>query len=329
MKSIFPTAAALLCLSTLVAHDQPGSTDLSAPPAAAAAGYVDLTFSSSFSNQTVDLGGTHHSRFQWFPWNFFSAPSSTEAIVLNQDGSINLGSDSAGTAIASASIASRGRGWTGTAFGGGGYFEATLKFDPARTIEACGQKCSGWPAFWSLSVEHAAQLPEERWRGQPAGYTHYVEPDFFEYDVWSFSPRTAYGGAIHEWWGAFRSTCPNKAFCGLSNAGGDGTKFSNFVVRAPGDTDFTNYHRFGFLWIPATATTDGYAQYFFDDRPTEDRVTWARFNDEEPPPGKAPWTFGILDRQHLVLVLGSGAKQPMTVSSVRVWQTNASGNLTR
>jgi hypothetical protein len=313
----------------MVASDQPRLAVLSPPPAAAAAGYADLTFSSSFSDDTVDLGGKYYSGSKWFPMNFFSSKSPTEPISLNSDGSVTLGNDSAGTAIASAAIAPRGRGWTGTAFGGGGYFEASLKFDPARTVEVCGQKCSGWPAFWSMSLEHAAQLPEDRWHGQIGSYEHYIEPDFFEYDVWSFSPRAAYGGAIHEWWGVFRSTCPNKAFCGLSNAGGDGTKYSNFVVRTPADTDFTNYHRFGFLWFPATATTDGYAQYFFDDRPTEDRVTWSRFNDGEPPPGKTPWTFGIIDRQHLVLILSSGAKQPMTVSSVRVWQTNASGNLTR
>ncbi|MDD5675683.1 MAG: chitobiase/beta-hexosaminidase C-terminal domain-containing protein, partial [Chitinivibrionales bacterium] len=32
------------------------------------------------------------------------------------------------------------------------------------------------------------------------------------------------------------------------------------------------------------------------------------------------WTYGVLDQQHLVLILGSGSRGPMTVQSVNAWQ---------
>ena len=40
-----------------------------------------------------------------------------------------------------------------------------------------------------------------------------------------------------------------------------------------------------------------------------------------------PWTFGILDQQHVVLILGTGPGEPMTIESVNVWQASAANNL--
>ena len=113
----------------------------------------------------------------------------------------------------------------------------------------------------------------------------------------------------------------------MSNAGGDGTQFSNFQVQTPADTDFTQYHRFGYLWVPATASSDGSAQYDSDGQATNDKITWSQYQDQPPPPGGAPWTFGILDRDHLGLDLGTSASMPMAVLSVDVWQASEAANL--
>jgi hypothetical protein len=212
----------------------------------------------------------------------------------------------------------------GLAFGGGAYFEAILQFDPAKTAQG---KPKAWPSFWSLSIEHAAGLSGEQWPGQQTGYVHFIEPDFFEYDVWSFAPRSYYGGAIHDWYGIFRATCPGKAFCGVTNAGGGGTAFTNFKIQTTTATDFTKPHKFGLLWVPATPTTKGYAEYYFDGKATADRVTWDIYANQPPPPGLAPWTFGIVDRQHLVLIISTGINQPLTVASVSVWQSSVNKNL--
>ena len=38
-------------------------------------------------------------------------------------------------------------------------------------------------------------------------------------------------------------------------------------------------------------------------------------------PSHVPWTFGVMDRQHLVLILSTSATAPMVVDWVRVWQS--------
>jgi hypothetical protein len=114
----------------------------------------------------------------------------------------------------------------------------------------------------------------------------------------------------------------------VSNSGGGGSSFSNFQVQTPSTTDFTQYHAFGFLWVPATASAQGYAQYYFDGQATNDKMTWTQYSGTDvPPPGTTPWTFGVLDPQHVALVLGTGNAEPMRIQSVNVWQASASNNL--
>jgi len=311
----------ILCGAGVVSAD----TGEVAPSQAAAVGYVIKTYSGLFSKETVDLDNTGRPNFDWYPWHFFGQkPPARESALIKAEGNIVLGTDSLDSSFASAAPAHTASRWVGVAFGGGGYFEATLKFDPEKTAKG---KPRTWPAFWSLAIEHAASLQGEQWPGQPSGYMHFIEPDFFEYDVWGFSPRHYYGGAIHDWYGIYKKTCPGKGFCGVSNATGDGTNFSNFKVKTPAETDYTKFHKFGFLWVPAKPASQGYAQYYFDGRATEDRITWEQYTNQAPPPGRAPWTFGVIDRQHLVLIIGTGVDQPMTVASLSVWQSSSENNL--
>jgi hypothetical protein len=296
------------------------------PSQAAAAGYSTNTFSSQFARESIDFKSTEVSGFQWYPFHFFQQELPDPAgLALNDDGSITLGAKSKITIATAAPSRSPDR-WVGVAFGGGAYFEAVLKFDPRDVVKAHAKE---WPAFWSLAIEHLAELDAEQWKGQVKGYAHYIEPDFFEYDLWSFRPPNVYGGAIHDWYGVYQRTCPGNAFCNMSNAGHGGTRFSNFGISTPDKTDFRQYHKYGFLWVPATAAAPGFAQYYFDDSLTSDRVTWTSFADQAPPPGLAPWTFGVIDQQHLAVILDTGAGQPMTVKSVNVWQASRAGNLTR
>jgi hypothetical protein len=308
-------AMSLLPLGTAVGAD----ASPPAPAQAAAVGYLTRTFSGTFSQRTVDLENTERPGFDWYPWHFFGehAPA-RESVALNADGSIVIGAGDLGSNIATAAPTRTPAQWVGVAFGGGAYFEATLKFDPEKTAQG---KPQAWPSFWAMAIEHLVALDGQQWPGQSRGYVHFIEPDFFEYDVWGFRPRHYYGGAIHEWYGIFHRTCARDNFCSVSNA--------RFTIEAPPETDYREFHKFGFLWVPATLSRQGYAQYYFDDMATSDRVTWERYTNQPPPPGRAPWTFGIIDQQHLVVILDTGAKQPMTVASVSVWQSSTSNNLTQ
>ena len=254
-----------------------------APPLAAAAGYVVNTFTSTFEQSTVDLANTQKSGFTWYLGQFFgSAATPASDLTFNADGTLSL--NGAGTSsnagINTATPSTNSAGWVGVAFGGGAYFEATFKFNPQDTITANG---NGWPSWWAMAIEHLAGLPDEQWQGQPTSYDHFIETDFFEYDVWSFEPHYEYGGAMHDWYGIWKQTCPNN-YCNVSNAGSQ-TNFDNFVVQTPSTTDFTQNHAFGFLWIPATSTTEARrSTTSMASRPTT-RSTWSPYSASAPPPG--------------------------------------------
>lgn len=287
------------------------------PPQAAAVGYTVHTFSSNFRASEVDLAGTFKSAFKWYPWKFFGKMTNLTSISANSDGSITLLGDATGPngQLATASPASGTPGFVGMAFGAGGYFEAVLKFNPQDIIK---NDFRGWPSWWSMAIEHMANLDTAQWPGQPKGYEHFIEVDFFEYDLSGYvksGKLNYFGGTMHDWFGLY-----GKGYNRLS------LPYSTIVRKVPVNTDFTQYHRYGFLWVPATAIANGFAEYYFDGQKVGEATLWSESTGQEPPP-IAPWTFSILDKNHLVLILGTGIGEPMTIISVNVWQASAAGNL--
>lgn len=285
------------------------------PSQVMALGYTVKTFSSNFALNNVDLKSTGASGFYWYPWQFFGhrATNVSSTIQVNRDASITLLGDksSYSGSIATAVPNNSTNKFSGVAFGGGGYFEAILKF------KSNGLDKKNWPAFWSMAIEHMASLSSAQWPGQPKGYEHFIEADFFEYDV---GGGNFFGGAMHDWYGIWNKTCPD-GYCKAS------LPYSIVKRQVPKSTDFNQYHRYGFLWVPATDKSVGYAEYYFDGQKVGERTSWSKYINQSPPPGSKPWTFGIIDNNHLVIVLGTGFKQPMTVKSVRVWQASTKQNL--
>jgi hypothetical protein len=289
------------------------------PPQAAAANFKVRTFSSNFSADQVDFTNTSKFGFKWYPYHFFGAQTKLDSLSRNSDGSITLLGDTTGPngELATASWTGMSGGFVGTAFGGGGYFEATFKFEPHDVIK---NDFNGWPSWWSMAIEHMANLDTRQWPDQQEGYEHFIEVDFFEYNLKDYVQRGAinnFGGTLHDWFGVYDGryshvTLPSRVF----------------VREVPASTDFTQYHRYGFLWVPATATQDGYAEHYFDGQRVGRRIAWRQYANQAPPP-KPPWTFSIIDRNHLVLILGTGPNQPMTVLSVNVWQASDAHNLKR
>jgi hypothetical protein len=283
-------------------------------------GFTVNTFSAGFTNQTIDVTNSGKSGFGWYPWNFFGSHAQTANIVVNSDGSVTLKGDSTGPngELATATPANNSAKFVGTAFGGGAYIEATIMFDPA-TVAAADSK--GWPAFWSMALEHVA-TQSEQWKGKSAAYLHFIEVDIFEYDMLpSKLGQNYYGASIHDWYGNYKVSCAPQALCDASRP------YSDAKTMVPATTDFRQYHRYGFLWVPATASHPGYAQYYFDGNAVGPAINWTQYANQPAIPDGQPWQYGVIDKQHLVLILGTGVNEPMTISSVNVWQSSNSQNL--
>jgi hypothetical protein len=221
--------------------------------------------------------------------------------------------------LISAVSATYGQPWHGVGFGGGGWFEAVLSFDPANpeTTAGCGTTYTCWPAWWAWSLEalvHSSgatpgAAPSDAWGVGGAG-TRYAELDFFEFFS---SHQHEFVGTVHDW----------------ANPGGPGaSQVDNLqqVYVANATVDYTQPHAYAVLWVPAQpgTGTGGYVQYYFDGAAVGGRVTWAPYHCASPPNTTAP-AYGVLDCQHLVLQVDTGPGQPVRLASVEVWQQPGTG----
>lgn len=262
-----------------------------------------LVFDGEFpSNAVIDMGDTRQSGFEWYRGAFFGHPATPAASISIKNGVLTLaGADS--TQIATAAPNGMPQGWVGKVFGGGFFIEARIAFNPAAPPHK-----TQWPAFWSMAIEHMAGTALDT-------FEHYIEDDFFENDtVWAGA--NSFGGAMHDWFGVYKQTCPGKAYCSFSNDGDLG--LDNFVIHVPPTTNWRQFHVFAQLWTPATPQQNGAVQYYFDNAPTTDRITWPY---AATPAQVAP--FGIIDQDHLVIILSTGGGQTMQVAWVRIWQKPA------
>jgi hypothetical protein len=239
-------------------------------------------------------------------------------VILNADTSVTLLGTTAGPGAMLCTIGEGGSSYVGTAFGGGGYFEAILKFNPQDVIDHINDTGgANWPAFWMMALEELIFAPiGDHWPGQVTGYENYMEWDIVEYESCVSVGVNTYTSTLHEWYGTGG---------GNNNASND---WDHSIHTVPANTDWNQYHKVAGLWVPATSTTNGYVSYYFDDVQVGPSVTWTQYTGQAPPPAwpSKTWTFGVLDQQHMALILGTGVGEPMTVQSVHVWQANASNN---
>lgn len=258
----------------LTANTLPNPTG--APVAAAAVGYNLRTFG---PNVTV---GT----------NWFSSRVGV-VYVQNSDGSVTI-SGGGNNYNYQLLTAKPGSGtFTGTAFGGGAYFEATFSVGGGTPKVTS----TGWPSSWGLDIEKQAGMTV----AQP---TSWIEVDAPELN----SGATGEGVAVHNWYGVV----------------GAGNKV-DMALHSPlnlGSPDFSKPHKYGTLWVPATATTQGYLKFFFDDKQVGSG-SWSKYNPSGPIPPTGTQIGAVLDSRHLFWILGSGPQNPITVSSFAVWQASS------
>jgi hypothetical protein len=153
-------------------------------------------------------------------------------------------------------------------------------------------------------------------------YNDFFEVDFMEYDVKEYS----YQNGIGNWYGypsaGHGTSNPYEAVGGAAGS-----------VLVPTGTDFSQYHKYGCLWVPATPSTQGYLKFYFDDVQTGATFYWDYYNPNDPstypaaPPVNGSTAMSGMDWRHLLLILGTGTDQPMTVQSVTVWQASGANNL--
>jgi len=288
------------------------------PLAAAQHGYYVNTFSSNFTGHTVDMNRTQNRGYKWYLFDLFGRDSNPAGVRINSDGSVTLLGDYTGAVgeLASMTPYHDTNAWVGQAFGGGMYVEAVMSYYPAQVTATHIGRRYPYPSFWSLPMEGNVFLGADHWPGQPPGYVHNVEVDFFEAD-YPTAP-TRYGVGIHDWYGIKGITCP-PGLCKVSPP-------PPAVTPPPAGTNFTQYHTYGFLWVPATPTTKGHIDAYFDGHHAY-TYPWTQYTNQAPTPVGKTWAFGRLDQQHMFFILGTGVGERFNIKSVNVWQRNAYSNL--
>jgi hypothetical protein len=269
----------------------------SAPPQAASVGYTLLTY-----GPAVTLGS------MW--WGLSGAN-----VVQNADGSFTDfgGMPNNYNAHISTAIGTTGDSSgtiRGVAFGNGGYFELTFSWaNPpvVSNIDDTGNPDRGWPSFWSTTAEHdftyLGDLPNRQ----------NLELDTYE----ALGPTDQdFNCGIIAWW----DDSPSDQFSNNNTGQPGGT-------RSPAGTDVTMRHKMGFLWVPATATTQGYVRSYFDDVQVGNTYVWDQFTGGSIPGQPGSPTFSCMDAGRRRIWVGTGTPNPMTVYAFRVWQKDASGNV--
>jgi hypothetical protein len=179
-------------------------------------------------------------------------------------------------------------GYRGTVFlpGKGIYYEARIACDDLAHISK-----NGWAGFWSGTMPIASRprnmnpppwsmsvenMPMPGWRGK----WETIENDIMEYNP-SWGHPHQFDSTIHDW--------SSGAECGnIANFNG--------VVYPPTGTDYTQWHTYGQLWIPATPQNGwhGYRQVYFDGVPQQ-AICWIGNQLSETSQPSGSYLFGMCD----------------------------------
>jgi hypothetical protein len=282
------------------------------PPQAAAAGYTTVTF-----GPKLELGTNI------FPFDFFgntpvatqvtqSAPGEPIQILGQSGNAYNAG-------ICTAQLSTNSAGFTGTVFGGGYYIEAELSFTTGAV--SLTSPLTGFPAFWGEDIAHLTNSAASEIPDPPAPYTSYYRFAEADYMEWQGASRnttdSTYLMTLHDWNG----TAPDYAQEVSSSS------LPTYGLLSVGTASFGATNKYGALYVPATATTKGYMQAYFNGTAVGNPVEWVDYNATETlPPTLGTTAFSILDVRQLAILFGTGTNTPMTIWSLTVWQASAADN---
>lgn len=273
----------------------PTTTVIAVPPPAAAVGY-----------NTQVLGPNVSVGVNWFP--YFQG-SSGASITTNGDGSVTLagGNNTSSAQITTIQAASGPTSYTGTVFANGAYFEMVASIGGSSI-----SLTNGHPKFWAQDIETRANNTvnsSNQWQGQATGYGNWPEADIAEWDQSGSS--TAFSDHVINFYDTIGSPLNVTA--------------SHVVTTS--NINFTQPHRYGMLWVPATVSAQGYAKWYLDGVLTNTK-SWNQYNPATaPPPVDGTTAYGVMDSRHMFPILGSGPNNPLTVYSMTAWQAGGTAQV--
>ena len=256
-----------------------------------------LIFDNEFNdNSTIDVSDSQKDGYKWYVkgmW-FPSTSASMYEILPSYKGAGGV------LAIKDAPVAMSWNfsttlfddavpeGYRGTVFlpGKGIYYEARMAFADLGHI-----RTNGWPGFWSSTMPIASRprnmnpppwsmlvenVPMPGWPGK----WETIENDIMEYNPSWGHPRQ-FDSTIHDW-----------------SSGSESGNIGNFnsVVYTPAGTDYTQWHTYGQLWIPASAENrwHGYRQVYFDGVPQQ-AICWLGNQISETSQPSGSYLFSMCD----------------------------------
>jgi hypothetical protein len=304
------------CSGTTDDGVNPAGAPAAVPPQAANVGYTTVTF-----GPTLELGTNI------FPFDFFgNTPVATQVTqsapgapihILGPNGNVYA------AGICTARLSTNSAGFTGTVFGGGYYIEAELSFTPGAV--SVTSPMTGMPGFWGEDIAHLTNSAASEIPDPPApetGYYRFAEADYMEWEGTTQGPSSdttdsTYLMTLHDWNG----TAPDYAQMVGSSS------LPTYGRLSIGTASFGATNKYGALYVPATATTKGYMQAYFNGTAVGNRVEWVEYSATETlPPTLGTTAFNIFDVRQLAILFGAGINTPMTVYSLTIWQASAAKN---
>jgi hypothetical protein len=148
--------------------------------------------------------------------------------------------------------------------------------------------------------------------GNPLDYES-IEDDFMEFNP-TWGTGTGYSSTIHD----FSGTIASGPSYNLTN--------SNTTLPVTSGTDFTQWHTYGLLWVPASAANGwiGYRQAFFDGV-AQAAVCW-QGNQVGTFPPSGSYVFSLKDQDQFEIIFGGCATGTacMQIDYVHVYAVNPS-----
>jgi hypothetical protein len=214
------------------------------------------------------------------------------------------------------------KNWNGTLFAGGWYLEGRIsgefKNSSGNIVPAPGA-IGAHPSIWAYAADNLNSGPG-LWPGQGNHFFHFAEDDLMD----GYQDGHFYVTDLIDWngsgpTGTSAQIMPTTIKFNQVDLTKYGFASSLFVDRH-------SFHVYGQRWVPATGSSKGFVQNYFDGALTAS-FTWDRYNPSAPPPPTGQNIGNIIDFDHMSVNLGddpsTNPSSSIYLDWVHVWQTPA------